>query len=773
MPPSSSSRKSSPENEYAMSLAEADMSLDNPHNATLDTTTTTTTHHHHHSFLHSSPSPSNNKATAAAQPLFESSSNNNYSKWNVAEARMELRKASKITSTYGLKLSTKWICEQLIGLPPSPPPSSFNGTNHFFTPFEEENENDATLYAKSLLDLGEYERAALVLSSGNNASAVAGSTIPPPLEELSSLGFFIRCYALYMAGERRKGEDVEELREPLERTKLRNPNLTQLSHELYDYYTSGALDAFGLYIYGVVLKELQNTPSASSTTTKIRPSSSVHHAQDIVPPPSPHSILLQSILQFPYNWSAWLDLSELCVQDSTIHSDVEEVLRPILGHWMYHFFCVHLFLENQVNENAIMVMEKLIHGTTATDTIDHETNRGAGGGETLSTTGMFVQSPYIQSQLAVAHYNLRDFDEAQRHFIALSERDSLRLDQMDIYSNILYVKEDRVSLSQLAHRAVKIDKYRPETCCIVGNYYSLKAQHEKAVQYFQRALKLDRSYLSAWTLMGHEYVEMKNTAAAIEAYRRAVDINERDYRAWYGLGQTYEILNMLFYALFYFNKAAALRPYDARMWCAIGNCYLGLDRRADAIRSYERAVSNNDGEGIATKKLATLYREDGDVERAARCYLRHLELRFQAQQVNPSPDGGYPGENDLEVVVNSVQVDAPDAEALLYLAYYHRDNGEFETAAMCCSRLLEYPGREKEEGKALLREIRSRMDRRGGGGDKEGGGGTSKRGKSSSSRNSRRMMDSSMSMDRSRIGGGNDNSLDSSAVVESSFEFSP
>eukprot|EP00957_Ditylum_brightwellii_P076934 5847420-Ditylum_brightwellii.AAC.1 len=98
MPPSSSSRKSSPENEYAMSLAEADMSLDNPHNATLDTTTTTTTHHHHHSFLHSSPSPSNNKSTAAAQPLFESSSNNNYSKWNVAEARMELRKASKITS---------------------------------------------------------------------------------------------------------------------------------------------------------------------------------------------------------------------------------------------------------------------------------------------------------------------------------------------------------------------------------------------------------------------------------------------------------------------------------------------------------------------------------------------------------------------------------------------------------------------------------------------------------------------------------------------------
>lgn len=36
-----------------------------------------------------------------------------------------------------------------------------------------------------------------------------------------------------------------------------------------------------------------------------------------------------------------------------------------------------------------------------------------------------------------------------------------------------------------------IDKYRTETCCVIGNYYSLRSQHEKAVVYFQRALKLN------------------------------------------------------------------------------------------------------------------------------------------------------------------------------------------------------------------------------------------------------------------------------------------
>jgi hypothetical protein len=45
---------------------------------------------------------------------------------------------------------------------------------------------------------------------------------------------------------------------------------------------------------------------------------------------------------------------------------------------------------------------------------------------------------------------------------------------MDIYSNILYVKEEFAALSALAHRCAAADKYRPETCCVIGNYYSLR-----------------------------------------------------------------------------------------------------------------------------------------------------------------------------------------------------------------------------------------------------------------------------------------------------------
>ena len=63
--------------------------------------------------------------------------------------------------------------------------------------------------------------------------------------------------------------------------------------------------------------------------------------------------------------------------------------------------------------------------------------------------------------------------------------------------------EAKAELSALAQSASNVDKYRPEVCCIIGNYYSLKSHHTLAVSYFQRALKLNRNFLSAWTLMGH------------------------------------------------------------------------------------------------------------------------------------------------------------------------------------------------------------------------------------------------------------------------------
>ena len=85
----------------------------------------------------------------------------------------------------------------------------------------------------------------------------------------------------------------------------------------------------------------------------------------------------------------------------------------------------------------------------------------------------------MESLVAQAQYNLQNYDEAQALFEDILSRDPFRLEGVEVFSNILFVKEDFTALSQLAHRAAKTDRFRPESCCVMGNYYSLRGQHDK------------------------------------------------------------------------------------------------------------------------------------------------------------------------------------------------------------------------------------------------------------------------------------------------------
>ena len=49
---------------------------------------------------------------------------------------------------------------------------------------------------------------------------------------------------------------------------------------------------------------------------------------------------------------------------------------------------------------------------------------------------------------------LVQIDQAVEYFKQLGDIDPYRLDNMDTYSNLLYVKEHRVELAHLAHRLV-------------------------------------------------------------------------------------------------------------------------------------------------------------------------------------------------------------------------------------------------------------------------------------------------------------------------------
>ncbi|KAJ7945924.1 anaphase-promoting complex subunit 8 [Quillaja saponaria] len=555
--------------------------------------------------------------------------------------RNELLTAIRQLSDRCLYSASKWAAEQLVGIEQDPAkctPSNtrfqrgsssirrryrtneitstpISGVSYVSTPVMEEDElvvGDFYLLAKSYFDCREYKRAAHVLR-----------------DQTGKKSLFLRCYALYLSGEKRKEEVTIELEGLLGKSDAVNQELVALERELSTLRKNGTIDPFGLYLYGLVLKE--------------------KGSEDIA-----RTVLLESVNNYPWNWNAWSELQSLC---TTI--DILNGLN-LNNHWMKDFFLASAYQELRMHSESLAKYEYL--------------------------QGTFGFSNYIQAQIAKAQYSLREFDQVEAIFEDLLRNDPYRVEDMDMYSNVLYAKECFSALSYLAHRVFMTDKYRPESCCIIGNYYSLKGQHDKSVMYFRRALKLNKNYLSAWTLMGHEFVEMKNTPAAVDAYRRAVDINPCDYRAWYGLGQAYEMMGMPFYALHYFRKSVFLQSNDSRLWIAMAQCYETEQLRMldEAIKCYKRAANCNDREAIALHQLAKLHCELGRSEEAAFYYRKDLERMEVEEREGPNM-----------------------VEALLFLATYYKALKSFEEAELYCTRLLDYTGPEKETAKSLLRGMRS------------------------------------------------------------------
>ncbi|QIX02343.1 hypothetical protein AMS68_007860 [Peltaster fructicola] len=545
------------------------------------------------------------------------------------------------------------------------------------------------LLAKSFFSCREFDRCAAVFlpqratyTNPAASSALAPSTVqatsgsqssqkpvstPSAPKALSQKSLFLALYAKYLSGEKRKNEDSEAILGPNDGPVTGNKELIGISSILEDYFNArgglqnmenseGWLD----YLYGVVLMRMKSEQLAKQW-------------------------LLRSVNLNPYNWSAWLELANSIGSVEEMQQIAEHLPREIIT------FFFHIYCSQELHQQTEDVYKNLVQ-----------------------IKAIFPRSAFLDQQAALLHYYAKDHERAIELFEGIVKEHPMRLDGLETYSNLLYVLPSRPKLAALAAMASDIDKFRPETNCILGNYYSLISEHEKAILHFRRALSLDRNFQSAWTLMGHEYIELKNHHAAVESYRRALDANRKDYRAWYGLGQGYEMLEAYSYSLFYYQRAAALCPGDAKMWAAVGNAYSRCDKRANAIQALKRALavgsqvelgasfSSRSSDPLACAvggaldpqilyEIALLYEREGSINEAS----AYMELTLAQEE---GPDEGSEG----------LGVTQTTCRARLWLAKYSYSCSDWQRTLTLANELCQ-DGFEVEEAKSLVKDVRSRM----------------------------------------------------------------
>ncbi|KAI6109773.1 TPR-like protein [Pisolithus sp. B1] len=199
------------------------------------------------------------------------------------------------------------------------------------------------------------------------------------------------------------------------------------------------------------------------------------------------------------------------------------------------------------------------------------------------------QSSWVLAMAGRAYYERLEYASAERAFRAARDLEPYRLDDMEVYSTLLWHLQRNVHLSYLAQELMNIDACSPQAWIASGNLFSLQKERSQALTCFRRAAELDPCCAYAYTLSGHEFLD-EDVDKAISFFQRALRADPRHYNAWYGLGTCYLRMSKIRLAEYHYRKALEIHPRNAVLLGCVGMTVERRDDKAAAHSLFDQAV---------------------------------------------------------------------------------------------------------------------------------------------------------------------------------------
>ncbi|KAF5008547.1 hypothetical protein FDECE_5203 [Fusarium decemcellulare] len=192
-------------------------------------------------------------------------------------------------------------------------------------------------------------------------------------------------------------------------------------------------------------------------------------------------------------------------------------------------------------------------------------------------------TPWVISKNARSQYELQNYKDAKSTFQVLRRVTPSWVEDLEVYSIVLWHLNDEVTLAFHAHELADSHFLSPQTWCAIGNSFSLQKAHAEAIKCFKRATQLEPQLAHSYSLLGHEHLDAEQYDEANHAFRRALRIDARHYIALVGLGRVQERLGKLEVAMKNYVNAerinstnGVLLTHIARILDKLGNPRLGL-----------------------------------------------------------------------------------------------------------------------------------------------------------------------------------------------------
>ncbi|CAM9599204.1 unnamed protein product [Ectocarpus fasciculatus] len=221
-------------------------------------------------------------------------------------------------------------------------------------------------------------------------------------------------------------------------------------------------------------------------------------------------------------------------------------------------------------------------------------------------------------QVAKAHMDLDQWDEALSAFKKARLVDDANVDLMDCYGVVMRQKTMPGGLNRLANELLSTDPMRAEAWVVMALYSEVRGDKDKATVFVDKALELKPNYAMAFILKGSLVLAEGNLEEAPKLFLQANHIR-KDIYSYKGLVNAYLQAGKFRKAGFAAKEANEVMPGDARTVLLTGSVWEHIkggmtDNRHKAKRAYEKALRIDPVFLDATLALVGLHMEDKEYD---------------------------------------------------------------------------------------------------------------------------------------------------------------
>ena len=334
------------------------------------------------------------------------------------------------------------------------------------------------------------------------------------------------------AGEKKREETLQILKS--EPKLVANEENAEICAELSKAYSAGQLDAFGIYLYGICLRATEDptvTYNKSKTLQEWRKESV-----------NARKLFIESINRFPWNWSAWLDLSSTIQHDQVL----TEVITQLPNHEFKSFFVAHTYVLLGNYPRALLFFRTLnekfgdLHWVRA------------GYASTLSKVENITKSP--------------NSGEISKKFEEIRSRDPHNFSWLEYYARFLMATEQKETLCELAMDATSNSKWTVENYLTVAYFHAMHGARELVLSMLENVTKIDPGCSSGWEVVASLNLGETPVPLAIQNMQNALSISpySSDIRTSMGIRYAWDMPTYAYYHLQKAYEQNALKASDFR-----------------------------------------------------------------------------------------------------------------------------------------------------------------------------------------------------------------